>query len=146
LEGGKSIHLVKAPLAVTKLDQSSAPLCRCLQPMVLWKEPNDDRLMFWGCSAYGRSSGCRLVKELRPGDRVPTVVRGPQEFNLVGMDEEMDDEQELVPVTTTVGAALTRYKTLRAQGRSEASAASMVTRLAPDDAAAETIMEAIAKI
>jgi hypothetical protein len=65
---------------------------------------------------------------------------------LVGQDEEMEDEQELVPVTTTLGAALTRYKILRAQGRSEASAASMVTCLAPDDAAAERIQEAIAKL
>ena len=74
------------------------------------------------------------------------MAKGPQEFSLVELDEELDDDQELVPVTTTVGAALTRYKTLRAQGRSEASAASMVTRMAPDDAAAEAILEAIAKL
>ena len=146
LEGQESIQLVKAPLAVTKMDQSLAPLCRCQRPMVIRKEPDDDRKMFWGCAAYGKTSGCRLVRELRPGDQVPKEAKGPQEFSLVELDEEMDAEQELVPVTTTVEAALTRYKMLRAQGRSEASAASAVTRMAPDDAAAEAILEAIAKL
>ena len=146
MEGGESLQLVKAPLAVTKLDLSSAPLCRCQRPMVIRKEPDDDRKMFWGCAAYGKTSGCRLVRELRPGDQAPKEAKGPQEFSLVELDEVMDEEQELVPVTTTVEAALTRYKMLRAQGRSEASAASTVTRMAPDDAAAEAILEAIAKL
>jgi len=146
LEGEESIQLTKAPLATTKMDQSKAPTCRCQRPMVIRQEPDDDRKMFWGCAAYGKITGCRLVKELRPGDQIPKKKTGPQEFSLVELDETMDEDQELIQVTTTVEAALIRYKALREQGRSEASAASMVTRMAPDDAAAEAILEAIAKL
>ena len=131
------------------MDQSKAPTCRCQQPMVIRKEPDDDRKMFWGCAAFGKTTGCRLVKELRPGDRVPTEAKRPQEFSMVGpneLDEDMDEDQEQVPVTAMLEAALTKYKALRAQGRSEASAAAMVTRMAPDEAAAEAILEAIAKL
>lgn len=142
LEGDSSIQVATAPALPAEDHErvtATPPKCRCDLPMVIRCEPQDRTALFWGCANYGRTSGCRLVTKLRPGDLTTTEGRPVQEYSMV----DVDDLEE-VPQLTTTAAAVATYRALRNEGKSEAAAAAVVTRMATDQETAEEILAALA--